>query len=1528
MSEAIGKVSSLDGKFYAKATDGSLREISQGDEIYEGEVIVGNTNNSAIDSAIVTLDNATDIIVLGTQSQLFDASLYDQAFSEDDTVSSVESIEEMFDESVSDDALNDDIFDDSVMDETTDDVETEAGEEDSGKSLDGDEAEFAEHISREVDVSAEIREIEVDDSTPTIVGNAEPDTVVEVINEQNEVVGSTTADENGNFSITTTELGEGAQNLTIVTTTETIVQPIVVDIDSPATIEVTPVETITEDSVVAGTKVADIDANDEDSEITLSISDTDNYAIVDGEVVLTETGAALVNAGNDLPNFTVTANGVESSEVTPASTIEVITGTDGNDRLRGSDEDEIINAGAGNDSITAGAGDDTITGGTGRNSINAGEGDDTINITEGDGKSNYDVVRGGDGTDTVVFEGDREDYTIAHDDDRGRSVVTNIETGEPQYIYDDVENLQFADETVVHNSDSYDNDTVTGTDAADTINSGSGDDSISTGAGNDRINSGDGADTIDAGAGNDSITAGAGDDTITGGTGRNSINAGEGDDTINITEGDGKSNYDVVRGGDGTDTVVFEGDREDYTIAHDDDRGRSVVTNIETGEPQYIYDDVENLQFADETVVHNSDSYDNDTVTGTDAADTINSGSGDDSISTGAGNDRINSGDGADTIDAGAGNDSITAGAGDDTITGGTGRNSINAGEGDDTINITEGDGKSNYDVVRGGDGTDTVVFEGDREDYTIAHDDDRGRSVVTNIETGEPQYIYDDVENLQFADETVVHNSDSYDNDTVTGTDAADTINSGSGDDSISTGAGNDRINSGDGADTIDAGAGNDSITAGAGDDTITGGTGRNSINAGEGDDTINITEGDGKSNYDVVRGGDGTDTVVFEGDREDYTIAHDDDRGRSVVTNIETGEPQYIYDDVENLQFADGEYNTQSGEFTPEVVVQNTYNVGDGAGWRSTTNDLSDEDLSEYTEVVGNNSHDTIVGNESVHNYDGGAGNDNITATSGDDTIVGGAGKDTLDGGAGDDTFIVNGNQGQDTIIGGEGNDTIQGGEGDDTIGLKNFEAGAVENIDGGAGTNTIQVGDSAGWKSSSSDFSETDVTNVDAINGSNSHDTIVGNESVHNYDGGAGNDNITATSGDDTIVGGAGKDTLDGGAGDDTFIVNGNQGQDTIIGGEGNDTIQGGEGDDTIGLKNFEAGAVENIDGGAGTNTIQVGDSAGWKSSSSDFSETDVTNVDAINGSNSHDTIVGNESVHNYDGGAGNDNITATSGDDTIVGGAGKDTLDGGAGDDTFIVNGNQGQDTIIGGEGNDTIQGGEGDDTIGLKNFEAGAVENIDGGAGTNTIQVGDSAGWKSSSSDFSETDVTNVDAINGSNSHDTIVGNESVHNYDGGAGNDNITATSGDDTIVGGAGRDTIDAGAGDDTIAFDTADTIDGGEGLDTLAIDDGMSIDFSALDDKISNIEVLDLGEGAQNITSLSTEDVLDVTDADNILRIDGDSSDSIDLNTEGPDAEWTLGDFKTDAETGNTYQEATGDIGGETITLEISTDITIDQG
>ncbi|RBW43173.1 hypothetical protein DS885_13810, partial [Psychromonas sp. B3M02] len=62
-------------------------------------------------------------------------------------------------------------------------------------------------------------------------------------------------------------------------------------------------------SAVEGATVATFETFDEDGdEVTVTLSDTVNYALVDGTVVLTQAGADLVNSGQDLPAFTLIPN--------------------------------------------------------------------------------------------------------------------------------------------------------------------------------------------------------------------------------------------------------------------------------------------------------------------------------------------------------------------------------------------------------------------------------------------------------------------------------------------------------------------------------------------------------------------------------------------------------------------------------------------------------------------------------------------------------------------------------------------------------------------------------------------------------------------------------------------------------------------------------------------------------------------------------------------------------------------------------------------------------------------------------------------------------------------------------------------------------------------------------------------------------------------------------------------------------------------------------------------------------------------
>jgi len=89
--------------------------------------------------------------------------------------------------------------------------------------------------------------------------------------------------------------------------------------------------------------------------------------------------------------------------------------------------------------------------------------------------------------------------------------------------------------------------------------------------------------------------------------------------------------------------------------------------------------------------------------------------------------------------------------------------------------------------------------------------------------------------------------------------------------------------------------------------------------------------------------------------------------------------------------------------------------------------------------------------------------------------------------------------------------------------------------------------------------------------------------------------------------------------------------------------------------------------------------------------------------------------------------------------------------------------------------------------------------------------------------------------------------------------------------------------SGNDTLLW-TGNTIDAGSGFDTVHLRKGESLLGNELDNKLSNVEVLNLH--GNEITSLTAADVLGITgDSSTILTILGDGEDSLSLN-----AGWAL--------------------------------------
>ncbi|MBD9525827.1 calcium-binding protein [Paracoccus sp. PAR01] len=168
------------------------------------------------------------------------------------------------------------------------------------------------------------------------------------------------------------------------------------------------------------------------------------------------------------------------------TSIEMIEGMGGHDRILGGQGGQILNGGTGNDTLTAGGANQVLDGGAGF---------DTVHIY---GRVNLALT----GPQTI--------------DGYGGIVLRNIEAAAA---------LSGQDDHMTGNSlgnrlsSYYGNDTLLGGGGNDTLDSGNDNDLINGQDGNDLLLGRDGRDRLDGGAGNDTLDGGRGVDTMTGGQG-------------------------------------------------------------------------------------------------------------------------------------------------------------------------------------------------------------------------------------------------------------------------------------------------------------------------------------------------------------------------------------------------------------------------------------------------------------------------------------------------------------------------------------------------------------------------------------------------------------------------------------------------------------------------------------------------------------------------------------------------------------------------------------------------------------------------------------------------------------------------------------------------------------------------------------------------------------------------------------------------------------------------------------------------
>ncbi len=158
--------------------------------------------------------------------------------------------------------------------------------------------------------------------------------------------------------------------------------------------------------------------------------------------------------------------------------------------------------------------------------------------------------------------------------------------------------------------------------------------------------------------------------------------------------------------------------------------------------------------------------------------------------------------------------------------------------------------------------------------------------------------------------------------------------------------------------------------------------------------------------------------------------------------------------------------------------------------------------------------------------------------------------------------------------------------------------------------------------------------------------------------------------------------------------------------------------------------------------------------------------------------------------------------------------------------------------------------------------------------------------------------TDTDAINltnlGGNSKYAIdyLGDKNANTFTGTSSDEIFVAGAGDDTLIGNGGMDVLNAGAGNDTIAINASNIaalaqtgtgnrarVDGGGNTDTLKLDGSdLTLNLTNISNtRIQDIEKINITGSGSNTLILNLNDVLDTSTSTNILKVLGNSDDTV---------------------------------------------------
>jgi Ca2+-binding RTX toxin-like protein len=632
--------------------------------------------------------------------------------------------------------------------------------------------------------------------------------------------------------------------------------------------------------------------------------------------------------------YTLTAANVEILSGFRTDIGQQLTGSSGNNIVRGTEQGDILDGGDGEDTLLGFGGDDTlrITGGS--------SSFDTDN----------ELVSGGDGNDLLVIDysamGDQVGLYVQSDEASGAAGFVDVPDGTRKISFNGIERL-----SVTTGSG---NDILTGVSGADVFNGGGGNDLLLGRGGNDTLNGDANDDTLDGGSGDDALNGGAGSDTAsytsstaavqvslailtaqnTGSatgldtlsgienlTGSNFGDTLTGDGNSNVIRGeggndtlDGNGGQDTLIGGSGDDTYII--DSADDVVTEAAGQAGGTTDTVQTGIAVYtLAANVERL-FATNDATHDFRGNASDNV-----------------IFGGNGRDIFRLQDG--------GNENVQGFGGVDTFYFGAAFNAS--------------------DTVIGGNDFDVLALQGN---YAAGVTFGNASTGVANIANIESISLYSGA-NAVFGD--TANNRYSYNLTTVDATVAANAVLRVNGANLLA----GENLTFNGGAETD----GSFLIYGGLGVDTLTGGA--------KGDNFVFAHDGRFGAG-DVVTGGAGYDVVYLRGD---YTI---DFNTAGFAGSLNGVESIGLLSATSTLYAGGGD-----GEFD-YTITWNDAMLATGAtmvvnGSRLTANESMAFDGSQET---GGNFR--LFGGAGGDVLRGGAGNDLIFGNLGADTLAGGAGGD----------------------------------------------------------------------------------------------------------------------------------------------------------------------------------------------------------------------------------------------------------------------------------------------------------------------------------------------------------------------------------------------------------------------------------------------------------------------------------------------------------------------------------------------------